>query len=97
MSDDEKFSKNETTNVCEMELQSDPLKGFKEGTRKLTSTIWNNFTAVDRQRRVASCDLCGAMLSYRSTVSNMRKHLMRKHGGKKDSTFRPSTFKVILF
>ncbi|GBP36437.1 hypothetical protein EVAR_88017_1 [Eumeta japonica] len=44
---------------------------------KRTSIVWNYFTAVDGT--TATCDMCSMRLSYKSTVSNLKKHLNRKH------------------
>lgn len=44
-----------------------------------SSTIWNTFTIRDSFKSIASCNICGMRLSYKSTVSNLRNHLRRKH------------------
>lgn len=89
MSDSETFEK------IAMEFKAATSVVIKDKRRKLTSTVWHNFTVVDENQKVSSCDLCGMQMSYRSTVSNMRKHLMRKHKlNDKMGSFRPATFKV---
>lgn len=68
---------------------------IKDKRRRLTSSIWQNFSVVDEDRKVSSCDLCGMQMSYRTTVSNMRKHLMRRHQiNDRKGSFSPATFKV---
>lgn len=72
-----------------------PSVVIKNKRRKLTSSIWHNFTVVDEVLKVSSCDLCGMQMSYRTTVSNMRKHLMRRHQiNDRKGSFSPATFKV---
>lgn len=49
----------------------------KKGKQKY-SPIWNLFEVIDRD--CARCLICAKRFSYRSTTSNLRKHLERKHG-----------------
>lgn len=49
----------------------------KKGKQKY-SPIWNLFEVIDRD--CATCLICAKRFSYRSTTSNLRKHLERKHG-----------------
>lgn len=79
----------------EMVFKPSPSVVIKDKRRKLTSTIWQNFSVVDEDRKVSSCDLCGMQMSYRTTVSNMRKHLMRRHQiNDRKGSFSPAAFKV---
>ncbi|XP_063931861.1 E3 SUMO-protein ligase ZBED1-like [Zophobas morio] len=41
------------------------------------SEIWNFFTQVDQQ--IAKCDICKQHLSFKSSISNLKKHVERKH------------------
>ncbi|XP_014287375.2 E3 SUMO-protein ligase ZBED1 isoform X1 [Halyomorpha halys] len=48
----------------------------KKGKHKY-SPIWNLFEVIDRD--CAKCLICAKRFSYRSTTSNLRKHIDRKH------------------
>nr|XP_015839926.1 PREDICTED: zinc finger BED domain-containing protein 4-like [Tribolium castaneum]XP_015839927.1 PREDICTED: zinc finger BED domain-containing protein 4-like [Tribolium castaneum] len=41
------------------------------------SPIWNFFTPIDKDK--AKCDLCSQKMSYKSSTSNMKRHVQRKH------------------
>lgn len=43
------------------------------------SLIWTYYSKTDDNDRVASCNLCGKVLSYRSTTTNLKVHLSRSH------------------
>lgn len=89
------MSEFENLENTEMVFTPAPSVVIKNKRRKLTSSIWHNFTVVDEVLKVSSCDLCGMQMSYRTTVSNMRKHLMRRHQiNDRKSSFSPATFKV---
>lgn len=45
--------------------------------RRKSSELWNFFTAISKDS--ARCNLCKSSLSYKGTVSNLKKHLQRKH------------------
>ncbi|XP_063836826.1 uncharacterized protein LOC135085974 isoform X2 [Ostrinia nubilalis] len=45
-----------------------------------TSAAWDYFTIKDPVRRIATCKLCECVCSYLSSVSNLMKHVRRKHG-----------------
>ncbi|XP_063390860.1 uncharacterized protein LOC134676403 [Cydia fagiglandana] len=45
-----------------------------------TSVAWNYFTLVDDEKRIAACNTCDSHMSFRSSISNLMKHLKRKHG-----------------
>lgn len=47
---------------------------FREKRR---STIWNYFTPQNRFK--AACNLCQKHLSYKTSISNLRKHYQKKH------------------
>nr|CAD7610390.1 unnamed protein product [Timema genevievae] len=43
------------------------------------SEIWNLFTPMDQE--FANCNMCKQRLSYKTSVSNLKKHMQRKHPG----------------
>lgn len=43
------------------------------------SSLWNHFTQISGNNSQAKCDLCSHVLSHKSSISNLRKHLLRKH------------------
>lgn len=43
------------------------------------SHLWSYFSVSDRTKQRARCDICGQILSYKTTTSNLKKHLDRKH------------------
>lgn len=47
--------------------------------RNKTSTLWMYFTCLDEAKKIARCDLCGLRMSFRSTITNFRTHITRKH------------------
>uniref|UniRef100_A0A1E1WIR6 BED-type domain-containing protein n=1 Tax=Pectinophora gossypiella TaxID=13191 RepID=A0A1E1WIR6_PECGO len=47
--------------------------------RGKSSEAWEYFEIKDDERKVARCNLCGALCSYRTSVSNLMKHARRKH------------------
>lgn len=44
-----------------------------------TSSIWNPFSQKSKSDTVAICNTCKQELSYKSTYSNLKKHIQRKH------------------
>lgn len=45
--------------------------------RPRTSKIWNFFTFVDQENAI--CNKCNQRISHKSTISNLKKHLLRRH------------------
>ncbi|CAG9854981.1 unnamed protein product [Phyllotreta striolata] len=45
------------------------------------SALWTVFTETHKADCIATCTICSQELSYRSTTSNLLKHLKRKHPG----------------
>lgn len=45
--------------------------------RNRSSELWRFFTYVDTH--FAKCDICKVKISHKTTVSNLKKHLERKH------------------
>ncbi|CAH1104553.1 unnamed protein product [Psylliodes chrysocephalus] len=43
------------------------------------SAIWNVFTETHKTDYIATCNICSQEFSYRSTTTNLMKHLKRKH------------------
>lgn len=52
---------------------------------KRTSGIWAHFTIVDYKNCIAKCDLCLKKYSFKSTLTNLKKHLFGCHGIKLSS------------
>lgn len=48
-------------------------------SRKKSSEMRNYFTITDKDKTKAKCDMCGHVLSYKSSVSNLKKHIQGKH------------------
>ncbi|CAH0714329.1 unnamed protein product, partial [Brenthis ino] len=46
-------------------------------SNKKTSVVWDHFTDIGGSRGV--CNICKVQMSYKSSVSNLKKHLQRKH------------------
>lgn len=46
-------------------------------TKRKTSKIWDHFTPINEIS--AKCDICGAVMSYKTSVTNLRRHVQRKH------------------
>ncbi|KAL0852688.1 hypothetical protein ABMA27_012526 [Loxostege sticticalis] len=49
------------------------------------SKAWEYFTVKDAKKRIASCKICDTDCSFLSSVSNLMKHVRRKHGVGEDS------------
>ncbi|KAM3958660.1 uncharacterized protein ACR2FA_007298 [Aphomia sociella] len=49
-------------------------------SRPKVSAAWEYFMIKDPVRRIASCKICNANCSYFSSVSNLMKHVRRRHG-----------------
>ncbi|XP_068086602.1 zinc finger BED domain-containing protein 4-like [Anabrus simplex] len=47
--------------------------------RNKTSPLWSFFTEVRDSDHVAQCDICSQKLSYKSSITNLKTHLRRKH------------------
>lgn len=47
--------------------------------RVRTSELWNHFSIKDAENKIATCDFCGQCLNYRATVTNLKKHIERRH------------------
>jgi hypothetical protein len=47
--------------------------------KRKRSEVWNYFTIADHNKTLAKCDLCKQILSYKSSVSNLKKHIQKKH------------------
>lgn len=45
--------------------------------RKNTSEMWNFFKPVEA--KFAICNMCDTKLSYKTSTSNLKKHLNTKH------------------
>lgn len=47
--------------------------------KQKTSYLWSYFTTIDEVKKLARCDLCGGVQNFKSTVSNLKNHLSKKH------------------
>lgn len=47
--------------------------------RQKISFVWSYFTVYESDKKTAKCDLCGQICCYKSTVSNLKKHITSKH------------------
>uniref|UniRef100_A0A1B6E8Z6 BED-type domain-containing protein n=1 Tax=Clastoptera arizonana TaxID=38151 RepID=A0A1B6E8Z6_9HEMI len=54
------------------------VEGKVKKVRPNTSEVWNHFTKANSN--LAKCHYCRNLLSYKTTISNLRKHLQTKHG-----------------
>ncbi|CAG9789919.1 unnamed protein product [Diatraea saccharalis] len=52
----------------------------KDKRKTLRSGVWEYFMVADEQQRTATCQLCSEEFSYRTTSSNLSRHLQRRHG-----------------
>lgn len=43
------------------------------------SYLWSYFSVTDNLHQKAKCDLCGQLMSFRGTITNLKTHLKRKH------------------
>nr|CAI5863488.1 unnamed protein product [Callosobruchus analis] len=44
-----------------------------------TNRVWNSFSMSDETEQIAKCNICKASMIYKTTVSNLKKHMIRKH------------------
>lgn len=51
----------------------------KYSGRQLYSDVWTKFTVLSRKHSIASCNVCGMKLSYKATITNLKKHSEKKH------------------
>lgn len=47
---------------------------------KRTSNTWDYFTIIDQNNLIAKCDICLKKYSFKSTLTNLKKHLSGRHG-----------------
>lgn len=45
--------------------------------KRRTSKLWNYFTPTDEN--FAKCDICKIPVSYKTSTSNLKRHMGRKH------------------
>lgn len=50
---------------------------MSEIKRRKTSEVWNFFTPIDTTTAV--CDMCKSKLSYKTSTSNLKKHIKNRH------------------
>ncbi|XP_025834211.1 beta-ureidopropionase-like [Agrilus planipennis] len=44
-----------------------------------SSVLWKIFTIEDQVKNLARCDICRQLFSYKTSISNLKKHLLKKH------------------
>jgi hypothetical protein len=52
---------------------------MNSANRRKTSPLWAYFTELSGNEKKAKCDMCSQKLSYRSSISNLKKHLDKRH------------------
>ncbi|KAF0742811.1 zinc finger BED domain-containing protein 4-like, partial [Aphis craccivora] len=57
-----------------------------------TSNIWNNFTIFYQSHYIAKCDICLKKYSFKSTLTNLKKHLCNCHGIDLSNSPKVSTY-----
>ncbi|KAJ8709373.1 hypothetical protein PYW07_009199 [Mythimna separata] len=61
-------------------------------SRKMkTSNLWNCFDGATDVNKIAICKICQSKLSYKSSTSNLKKHLERKHPTIQFVTSKPTS------
>nr|CAI5865856.1 unnamed protein product [Callosobruchus analis] len=53
---------------------------YRQSLWRKTSPIWKFFVIADDSEGIAICRMCDNHLSYRSTISNLKRHVKRAHG-----------------
>ena len=48
-------------------------------TKRKRSDLWNFFEPVDEKSSFASCNICKAKLSFKTSTSNLKKHMINRH------------------
>jgi len=59
-----------------------------------TSSIWNHFTVVDQSSKISKCDMCLKRYSFKSTLTNLKKHLAGVHSIRMSSSSNRSTVSI---
>ena len=44
-----------------------------------SSPVWSFFTVINTTKQIAKCDMCKADISFKSSVSNLKRHITSKH------------------
>lgn len=52
---------------------------------KRTSGIWSYFSVIDQTNKISKCDICLKRYSFKSTLTNLKKHLAGVHAIKMSS------------
>lgn len=68
--------------------------------KRKRSNVWNFFESVDNESRLAKCNLCKLKFSYKTSTSNLKKHIKNKHAivpHKPEERVTVSLFRNILF
>lgn len=47
--------------------------------KRKRSNLWNFFDAVDKESKMAKCNVCYLKFSYKTSTSNLKKHMKNKH------------------
>lgn len=78
-------------NFSSTDLSSSP----KRGRYRKRSEIWKFFVQVDNENEISpiKCTICGKQFSFKSTASNLYRHLNRCHNVEATSLVKHSTQK----
>uniref|UniRef100_A0A1B6JR65 BED-type domain-containing protein n=1 Tax=Homalodisca liturata TaxID=320908 RepID=A0A1B6JR65_9HEMI len=49
------------------------------GKRQKSSALWSFFKVINEVEKIAKCGICQINLSYRSTISNLKHHITKRH------------------
>lgn len=64
-----------------------------------SSPIWSFFTVINSTNKIAKCDICKTDISFKSSVSNLKRHMIKKHptikiGGEADVLQQNQDFEI---
>lgn len=81
-------------NFSSTDLSSSP----KRGRYRKRSEIWKFFVQVDNENEISpiKCTICGKQFSFKSTASNLYRHLNRCHNVEATSLVKHSTQKITI-
>lgn len=44
-----------------------------------TSPVWNLFSNADNKNNLVKCNICKDTISYKSSVTYLKRHILKKH------------------
>ncbi|XP_057668344.1 zinc finger protein 658B-like [Diorhabda carinulata] len=67
--------------VVKLEIKSSTTDNNLYGSKKVKyySAIWNYFTRNNPYDYMATCNICGRELCYRTSITNLKKHISNMH------------------